>query len=191
MDDMESGEIVPDFEFYAKAAEMGFDVVYVITGTRASNKIKRSPPSHVGVFDAILLPLLSATGRVTVSSELITEDVNLGKVPISEKWLHAHLPHCQHKALEVMRLYDDNMACTLNVGDYLIVDKNTKRVDIDGIYVFRINAKYFVKRITHTRDGVQIATSDNPNVRSIELLPAAQHALVFGLVVYAWSGRCV
>ncbi len=187
--DWERGVSAVKSDFLSVAARHGVDVTYVLTGRRNSDSLSGPTPSHVGEMDAILVPLLSATGSMGPGNDLITEDVILGNVPISRKWLHLNLPRSRPEALQVVHAYGDSMLGTLNSGDFAIVDTDCKVADIDGVYVLQANGQLFIKRVTRRMDGAHVVTSDNPNVRTVDVLDGSQPVRICGRVVYGWNGR--
>lgn len=122
-------------------------------------------------------------------NDLITEDVILGSVPISRRWLHAHLPRSRPEALQLVHAYGDSMGDTLHSGDFAIVDTDYTVADIDGVYVLQANGQLFIKRVTRRIDGAHVITSDNPNVRTVDVLDGTHPVRICGRVVFGWNGR--
>ncbi len=185
----ESGSFAPKAEFLAHAATIGVDVGYVITGQRSANSLSGPVPAPAPSDDVVSLPLFSATGSMGPGNDLITEDVILGNVPVSRKWLHLNLPRSRPEALQVVHAYGDSMLGTLNSGDFAIVDTDCQVADIDGVYVLQANGQLFIKRVTRRMDGAHVVTSDNPNVRTVDVLDGSQPVRICGRVVYGWNGR--
>ncbi|UYL85534.1 helix-turn-helix transcriptional regulator [Acidovorax phage Alfacinha1] len=185
----EAGKASPKSEFYATTSELGFDVRYIITGRRTSAALSGPAPAPVGDTDSIALPLLSATGSMGAGNDLITEDVILGSVPISRKWLHMNLPRSRPEALQLVHAYGDSMGETLHSGDFAIVDTDCTVADIDGVYVLQANGQLFIKRVTRRIDGAHVITSDNPNVRTVDVLDGTHPVRICGRVVFGWNGR--
>ncbi len=185
----ESAKNYPSSEFLADAAKFGVDVQYVITGQRARSDLSGAVPAPAPNEEVVSLPLFSATGSMGPGNDLITEDVILGNVPISRKWLHLNLPRSRPEALQVVHAYGDSMLGTLNSGDFAIVDTDCKVADIDGVYVLQANGQLFIKRVTRRMDGAHVVTSDNPNVRTVDVLDGSQPVRICGRVVYGWNGR--
>lgn len=191
--DWESGRGSPKAEFLSLAEDTGLDVNYIISGRRAS----ATPPSLSGPVpapapldeDVISLPLLSATGSMGPGNDLITEDVILGEVPISRKWLNLNLPRSRPEALQLVHAYGDSMGDTLRSGDFAIVDTDYQVADVSGVYVLQANGQLFIKRVSRLLDGTHQITSDNPNVRTVEVLNGSEPVRICGRVVYGWNGR--
>lgn len=185
----EAGKTSPKAEFFADVEALGLDLQYIITGKRSiagrSGPVQAPAPND----DVVSLPLFSATGSMGPGNDLITEDVILGNVPVSRKWLHLNLPRSRPEALQVVHAYGDSMLGTLNSGDFAIVDTDCKVADIDGVYVLQANGQLFIKRVTRRMDGAHVVTSDNPNVRTVDVLDGSQPVRICGRVVYGWNGR--
>ncbi|ADU99011.1 Peptidase S24/S26A/S26B, conserved region protein [Alicycliphilus denitrificans BC] len=185
----ESGKASPKSEFYANTQELGLDLQYIITGRRTAGLPSGPAPAPAGDSDSISLPLLSATGSMGNGNDLITEDVILGEVPVSRKWLALNLPGSRPEALQLVHAYGDSMGDTLRSGDFAIVDTDYQFADVSGVYVLQANNQLFIKRISRKLDGTHEITSDNPNVRTVEVLDGSQQVRICGRVVYGWNGR--
>lgn len=122
-------------------------------------------------------------------NDLITEDVILGNVPVSRKWLNLHLPRSRPEALQVVHAYGDSMGDTLRSGDFAFVDTDYQVADVSGVYVLQANGQLFIKRVSRLLDGTFQITSDNPNVRTVEVLNGSEPVRICGRVVYGWNGR--
>lgn len=185
----EAGKATPKAEFFADVEPLGMDVQYIITGRRPGRSLSGPAPAPAGDSDAILLPLLSATGSMGQGNDLITEDVILGDVPVSRKWIALNLPGCRPEALKLVHSYGDSMGDTLRSGDFGFVDTDYRVADVSGIYVLEANFQLFIKRVSRRLDGTHEITSDNPNVRTVEVLDGSQPVRICGRVVYGWNGR--
>lgn len=122
-------------------------------------------------------------------NELITEDVILGDVPASRTWLQTNLPRSRLEALQLVHAYGDSMAGTLNSGDFALVDTDQRVADIDGVYVLQAGGQLFIKRVTRRMDGAHVISSDNPNVKTVDVLDGSQQVRICGRVVWGWNGR--
>ncbi len=185
----ESGSFAPKAEFLAHAATIGVDVTYIITGRRSAPISTQSAPAPASDADAIHIPILSAVGSMGPGNELMPDDVILGDVPVSRQWLSRHLPRSRPEALRMVHAYGDSMGETLASGDFAIVDTDAKVADIDGVYVLQANGQLFIKRVTRRMDGAHVVSSDNPSVRTVDVLDGSQPVRICGRVVYGWNGR--
>lgn len=122
-------------------------------------------------------------------NDLITEDVLMGEIPVSRHWLALNVPRSRPEALQLVHAYGDSMLGTLNSGDFAIVDTDCKVADVDGVYVLQANGQLFIKRVTRRMDGAHVITSDNPSVRTVDVLDGSHPVRICGRVVYGWNGR--
>ena len=182
-------EETPKAEFFADVEPLGLDVNYIITGRRLSKPLTGPAAAPAGDSDTIRLPLFSATCSMGKGSDLITEDVLMGDVPVSRHWLALNVPRSRPEALQLVHAYGDSMLGTLNSGDFAIVDTDCQVADIDGVYVLQANGQLFIKRVTRRMDGAHVITSDNPSVRTVDVLDGSQPVRICGRVVYGWNGR--
>lgn len=182
----ESGKTTPKAEFFADVQALGLDVHYIITGRRSRSGPAPAPASS---DDAILIPRLASVGSMGSGSALLVEDVIMGEVPFSRRWLRVHVPQSRPEGLRLLSSYGDSMLGTLNSGDFALVDTDCQVVDIDGIYVLQANDQLFIKRVTRKMDGRHEVTSDNPSVRTVDVLDGSQQVRICGRVVYGWNGR--
>lgn len=181
--------MTPKAEFFADVEPLGLDVNYIITGRRLSKPLTGPAAAPAGDSDTIRLPLFSATCSMGKGSDLITEDVLMGDVPVSRHWLALNVPRSRPEALQLVHAYGDSMLGTLNSGDFAIVDTDCQVADIDGVYVLQANGQLFIKRVTRRMDGAHVITSDNPSVRTVDVLDGSHPVRICGRVVYGWNGR--
>lgn len=182
----EKGKQTPNAAVLSVMADLGVDASYVITGRRSLTGVA---PAPAGDSDTIRIPLLSATGSMGRGNDLITEDVLMGEVPVSRHWLALNVPRSRPEALQLVHAYGDSMLGTLNSGDFAIVDTDCQVADIDGVYVLQANGQLFIKRVTRRMDGAHVITSDNPSVRTVDVLDGSHPVRICGRVVYGWNGR--
>ena len=182
----EKGKQTPNAAVLSVMADLGVDASYVITGRRSLTGVA---PAPAGDSDTIRIPLLSAAGSMGRGNDLITEDVLMGDVPVSRHWLALNVPRSRPEALQLVHAYGDSMLGTLNSGDFAIVDTDCQVADIDGVYVLQANGQLFIKRVTRRMDGAHVITSDNPSVRTVDVLDGTQPVRICGRVVYGWNGR--
>lgn len=184
----EKGKQTPNAAVLSVMSDLGVDASYVITGRR-SNHLSGPAPAPASGDDAIRIPLLSAKGSMGSGNDLITEDVILGEVPVSRHWLALNVPRSRPEALQMVHAYGDSMAGTLNSGDFAIVDTDCTVADIDGVYVLQAGGQLFIKRVTRRMDGSHTVSSDNPSVKTVDVLDGSQQVRICGRVVYGWNGR--
>lgn len=182
----EKGKQTPNAAVLSLMADLGVDAAYLITGRRS---LTGAVPVSAVSDDVIYVPLYSATGSMGPGNDLLTEDVILGDVPISRGWLAANLPRCRAEALQLVHAYGDSMAGTLHSGDFALVDTDATAADVDGVYVLQAGGQLYIKRVTRRMDGAHVVSSDNPNVKTVDVLDGSQQVRICGRVVYGWNGR--
>lgn len=187
--DWERGVAVVSAEFLSVANAHGLDSSYVITGQRSTGALSGPAPAPADGEDAIHIPLLSAAGSMGCGNELLSEDVILGHVPMSRRWLQLNVPRSRPEALQLVHAYGDSMAGTLNSGDFAIVDTDATVADIDGVYVLQAGGQLFIKRVTRKMNGTHEVSSDNPHVNTVDVLDGSQPVRICGRVVWGWNGR--
>lgn len=185
----ESGDRAPSADYLQRLVGAGIDVPFLFTGQRSTGDLSGPAPAPADGADSIRIPLFSATGSMGPGNELLTEDVILGDVPVSRTWLQTNLPRSRPEALQLVHAYGDSMAGTLNSGDFALVDTDQRVPDVDGVYVLQANGQLFIKRVTRKMDGSHEVSSDNPKVRTVDVLDGSQQVHICGRVVYGWNGR--
>ena len=194
----EKGENSPTVAYLQAVAAAGVDVVYALTGMRdpvvvpamtGKHLISGGAPAPASDSDTVYVPLLSATGSMGPGNELLTEDVIMGDVPLSRIWIANHLPRCRPGALKMVHAYGDSMHGTLESGDFCLVDTDVIDVLVDGIYVLEAHSRLFIKRVRQRFDGRFEVSSDNPAIKTSDILDGTEQICIKGRVVYGWNGR--
>lgn len=191
-----NGVSSPSAEFLAVVQNLGADVPYILTGERSAAAVKPKTRTLSGAAtapaddaDTIYLSVMSACGSMGPGNELLTEDVLLGEVPFSRRWLSLNIPGCRPDALRLIHAYGDSMAGTLNSGDFAVIDTSCCTVDYPGVYLLHVNRLLFIKRVSFRMDGRMVVSSDNQAAPVSEVLDGAHQLDVRGRVVYGWNGK--
>ena len=185
----EAGKASPKSEFYTAAQPLGLDVAYIITGSRTRGVLSGPAPAPLAPEDTIYVPLLSATASMGPGCELSADDVIMGDVPLSRPWLRDHLPKSRPEALRLIHAYGDSMQGTLSSGDFGVCDTDKTTADVDGVYVLEAHGRLFIKRVTQRMDGRHEVTSDNPNIKTVDVLNGEHQVRICGRIVFGWNGR--
>ena len=185
----EAGKASPKSEFYTAAQPLGLDVAYIITGSRTRGVLSGPAPAPSAPEDTIYVPLLSATASMGPGCELSADDVIMGDVPLSRPWLRDHLPKSRPEALRLIHAYGDSMQGTLSSGDFGVCDTDKTTADVDGVYVLEAHGRLFIKRVTQRMDGRHEVTSDNPNIKTVDVLNGEHQVRICGRIVFGWNGR--
>lgn len=202
----ERGIAEPGAGVLMSLAGAGVDVNFVLTGVygnqsshscepgasstkKRGQRLSGSVPAPIDDEDTIRVPVMSATGSMGSGNDLVAEDVVLGEVPLSRRWLSQHLPNSRPSALRLMHAYGDSMRGTLESGDFALVDTDVQSVEIDGVYVLQAHSRLFIKRVRQRMDGCYEVSSDNPAIKQTDILNGKHEVRVCGRVVYGWNGR--
>lgn len=140
--------------------------------------------------DAVHVPLLANAGSMGTGNDQLHDDVVVGTLTLSPTWVQQRIRPTSLRALRFIHGYGDSMSPTYEDGDILLVD--TGAVDhrsIDGVYVLSANGRVYIKRVRHRLDGHVEVSSDNPTVKTVDVLNGDNQVQVLGRVIWAWNGR--
>jgi phage repressor protein C with HTH and peptisase S24 domain len=154
-----------------------------------------SPPSHQAMGDIsspsniIKIPLLNITASMGYGSEN-TEEVPIAYISINADWAKIALrPLSDTSNLAFIHAVGDSMFPTFNDGDILLVDTWNKSVTADKIYVIEAHDRLFIKRVRQRLDGAFEVSSDNPSVKTVDILNGDSEVNVKGHVIWVWNGK--
>lgn len=138
----------------------------------------------------VMVPLLANSGSMGTGIELQHDDVLVGHIALSEQWVARRLQPTNPAALRFIHAYGDSMHPTFEDGDVLLVDTGMRDPKaIDGVYVMAANDRVYIKRVRQRMDGVVEISSDNPTVKTVDVLNGDHSVDVLGRVVWCWNGR--
>jgi phage repressor protein C with HTH and peptisase S24 domain len=147
--------------------------------------------SHSSLVDDAVasIPLLSAVGSMG-SGDALTYDGDqiVDHMPISKSWVARNVKG-PIESLRIITGHGDSMSPTFRDGDMLLVDTSKTAVDIDGVYVLSAHSRLFIKRVRQRIDGQFEISSDNPTVKTVDILNGETQVTVHGRVVWAWKGE--
>ena len=139
---------------------------------------------------AIRVPLLANAGSMGMGTEIQHDDVLVGQIALSEQWVARRLQPSSPAALRFIHAYGDSMHPTFEDGDVLLVDTGMRDPKaIDGVYVMAANDRVYIKRVRQRMDGIVEISSDNPTVKTVDVLNGEHSIDVLGRVVWCWNGR--
>lgn len=144
----------------------------------------------VAAEDAVRVPLLANAGSMGAGNDQLHDDVVVGALTLSQAWLAQRIRPTSMRALRFIHGYGDSMSPTYEDGDILLVD--TGAIDhrsIDGVYVLSANDRVYIKRVRHRLDGHVEVSSDNPTVKTVDVLNGDNQVKVLGRVIWAWNGK--
>lgn len=141
-------------------------------------------------FEALTVPLLASPGSMGAGAEQLHDDVVVGRMTLSPSWVTKTLkPLSRPDNLRFIHGYGDSMEPTFFDGDILLVDAGIRECKVDGIYVLSANERLYIKRVRQRLDGSYEISSDNPNVKTVDVLNGSSPVDVLGRVVFTWNGR--
>lgn len=140
--------------------------------------------------DAINLPLLNSVASMGSGSDTPDHEVVIDMLSVSRTWVNKTLNQITNTSnLAFIHAIGDSMTPTFNDGDILLVDTGIQSVDTDSIYVLDAHDRLFIKRVRRRLDGTFEISSDNPAVKTVDVLNGGNQVSVKGKVLWAWNGR--
>lgn len=146
-------------------------------------------PAPIPGRPTVAVPVLSNSASMGSGAELLEHDVLSGDLKLSQDWVMQRVKPSSMQALRFIHGYGDSMKGTFNDGDILLVDTGIRLVDIDGVYVLCAHDRLFVKRVRQRWDGQFEISSDNPSIKTSDLLDGREQLDVRGRVLWAWNGQ--
>ena len=139
--------------------------------------------------DTILVPLLNI--EASMGAGIIpTNEYVIDVLKINTNWADQMLkPYSGNEKLAFIHAVGDSMHPTFNDGDILMIDTGDKSVTADKIYVLQAHGRLFIKRVRQRIDGVFEISSDNPSVKTVDILNGDHEVEVKGRVLWVWNGR--
>lgn len=135
-------------------------------------------------------PLLANAGSMGMGNDLLHDDVLVGQIDLSERWVAQRINPTSPQALRFVHAYGDSMSPTFEDGDVLLVDTGMRDPrHIDGVYVLSASDRLYIKRVQSRLDGTTEISSDNPAVKTVDVLNGGHAIDVLGRVVWCWNGR--
>lgn len=157
-------------------------------GVQLHELLNPEPRSDLSPRKFINIPVLSATGSMGAGNEQLDEDYVVGSLTLSPNWIGKTIPSASIPSLRFIHAYGDSMAPTFNDGDILLVDTSRKTPNIDGVYVLQAHQRIYIKRVRQRLDGSYEISSDNPTVKTVDVLNGDHEVELLGRVVFAWNG---
>jgi phage repressor protein C with HTH and peptisase S24 domain len=152
---------------------------------RKYGEIKEFPKQQ----NSVVIPYLAAVASMGEGIDLASEDSVVDRMTLKRDWLRQTLPGIQTSGLAIISGKGDSMAPTFGDGDLLLIDTSIQAVDIDAVYVLSAHGRLFIKRVRQRLDGHFEISSDNPIVRTVDILNGDHEVTVHGRVVWAWNGK--
>lgn len=159
-------------------------------GATAALPVNALTPSPAPGVPVVHVPLLANAGSMGPGTEIQHDDILVGQIALSEQWVARRLQPTHLNALRFIHTYGDSMSPTFEDGDILLVDTGIRDPKIiDGVYVMAANDRVYIKRVRQRMDGVVEISSDNPTVKTVDVLNGDHRIDILGRVVWCWNGR--
>lgn len=175
-----------------KLAEILDVNVFWLTEGRGNKRGYSSAPvaKTADASSDISVPLLSNIGSMGGGAELLDGDLVIGALTVQRSWVSKNLQNLTSpENLRFIHGYGDSMKPTFSDGDVLLIDSGVRTPTIDGVYVLEVNKQLYIKRVSRRFDGHHEISSDNPLVKTVEVLNGDHLVEIKGRVVWAWRGE--
>lgn len=140
--------------------------------------------------DLIRIPLLANCGSMGPGNEVLDADYVVGDLALSAHWINQHIRPGNLRELKFIHAHGESMAPSFSDGDVLLVDVGSRDPSsLEGVYVLEANEKIFIKRVRMRMDGALEVSSDNINIKTVDVLNGDHQLRVLGRVVWAWNGK--
>lgn len=174
----------PVADFYGVSVDALFDED--LTQAERAGQLSPRPASR----PLVEIDVLAVAGSMGFGESIPDHETVINRLNVEMEWVRKNLPAVSNPGnLKVISGYGDSMAPTYNDGDILLVDTGIRTVNIDGVYVLSANQRLYVKRVRQRMDGHFEISSDNPTVKTVDVLNGDHEVTVHGRVVWAWNGR--
>jgi phage repressor protein C with HTH and peptisase S24 domain len=145
---------------------------------------------YLSGFEELSIQVLANSGSMGSGDEQLHDEVVVGRLTVSPQWAARTIkPLTDLKNLRFIHGYGDSMDPTFADGDVLLVDIGVSDPKIDGVYVLEANDRLYIKRVRQRFDGQFEISSDNPTIKTVDVLDGSQQVNVRGRVVWAWNGK--
>lgn len=137
----------------------------------------------------IQIPLLNIKASMGSGIDNECEHV-IDMLTICKTWADRTLqPYSNNKNLSFIHAIGDSMAPTFNDGDVLMIDTGDKSIKEDKIYVIEAHGRLFIKRMRQRINGVFEISSDNPLIKTVDILNGDHEVEIKGRVIWVWNGK--
>lgn len=160
-----------------------------LNASQASTNVMELSPSPAPGVAVIHVPLLANAGSMGDGQESFCGDVMIGQLTLSRDWVEQRIKPTSLQALRFIHGYGDSMKGTFNDGDILLCDVGIRDANIDGVYVLQAHDRVFIKRVRQRYDGCYEISSDNPSIKTTDVLDGREQLNVLGRVLWAWNGQ--
>ena len=159
-----------------------------ITGTLAATETG----SDVMDSQMIQIDRLAISGSMGFGEALAEHEDVIHRISLDMSYVRKHLQGVSSPGnLKVISGHGHSMAPTINDGDLVLVDTGIRSVNVDGIYVLSANDRLYIKSVRQRMNGQYEIYSDNPAVKTVDILNGDFQVTIHGRVVMVWNGKRV
>ena len=188
-------------QFYFDQAMDNIDTQLPVFSRTIREEIKDYKPIKQSFKDTIVslfspadnfasIPLMNSTASMGSGSDLVESEVVIDVLRISKDWLDRTMMNITNISnLAFIHGIGDSMSPTFNDGDILLVDTGISTVKADGVYVLEAHQRLFIKRVRQRLDSAYEISSDNPTVKTSDVLNGDHQVSIKGRVVWVWNGK--
>lgn len=187
----EGGSRLETLEKIATFFDVSLDQLLQQDLGRDPGLVVREPSTqYLPGFECLSVPKLANAASMGAGADQLPEDVVVGRLTLNPSWITKSLkPLTRPDNLRFIHGFGDSMEPTFNDGDILLVDAGVPDVKVDGIYVIEANERIYIKRVRQRMDGSFEISSDNPNVKTVDVLDGSRPVSIKGRVVWVWNGK--
>ncbi len=147
-------------------------------------------PAVIGSEFSIEIPLLDVTASMGNGENQNGQEIVIDVLRVCKSWIEKSLnPITDISNLSFIHAIGDSMYPTFNDGDILLVDSGNNNAESDSVYVLEAHGRLFIKRVRRRMDGTFEISSDNPAVKTVDVLNGSHDVIVKGRVVWVWNGK--
>lgn len=150
--------------------------------------------AEVPVVDSqlVVIDQMNISASMGFGEALAEHEEVVHRITLDMGYVRKHMQGVSSPAnLRVISGHGNSMAPTINDGDLVLVDTGIRAVKIDGIYVLSANERLYIKSVRQRMDGQYEIYSDNPSVKTVDVLNGDHEVTVHGRVVMVWNGKRV
>lgn len=152
----------------------------------------RSAHSLRNASSDVVIPQFDTGGSMGRGVVLADQPGVIKEWRVSDRWAQENVHRITStKNLAIVTGFGPSMQPLFNPGDPLLVDCGIRRVDVDGIYFFRVGEEGFVKQVQRipTSGGLILRAKSYNTLYDPFDIPSDDSFEVFGRVVKVWRGE--
>jgi phage repressor protein C with HTH and peptisase S24 domain len=182
--------IAPEYAFNIQT-NTKFNARWIMLGEGSIEKEGAEFSVSSSYQNSVELPLLNIQGSMGGGKHNL-EEVVVDVLRVTKTWVNKTLSAISSiENLSFIHAIGDSMNPTFNDGDILLIDSGIKSVSSDSVYVLEAHDRLFIKRVRRRMDGTFEISSDNPAVKTVDILDGKDEVMIKGRVVWVWNGKRV